>query len=421
MKSITMMFLIVMIVNGASLQNTVKRSINNDPVLKALKKDLLMSRMDTGIVSASYGLNANLSAFAGDEFTQTPANEQNTKYSLIHGITITGNYNLYSGHKNEFEIKEKLEYEKLARLKLVDKKISIAKETAIYYIEVLKRYYIYQEYVKSVNNYKRLIKKISKKVEEGGGRESDLIQTKSRMKYEQTSMLIAKQEYLQALLLLSKYTGVRPNIKTMKLPKLQKLPSLNYLLNRAKKYNTSIGSLILQKNISSHLIEVQKSRLYPTIDIEGLGNISYNEYGIDGANKNARITIAAKYRLYDSGATKLSIEKAKLQSLKMGDSIRDAQREVLNNIKILYNKYDLYRDRIKTIEQNIRYAKEAEVLYIKEEEETGERSIIDILNIQKEYSTAKIAKIDSKYTAMQIYYDLMGSTPDILNMFHISK
>jgi adhesin transport system outer membrane protein len=81
----------------------------------------------------------------------------------------------------------------------------------------------------------------------------------------------------------------------------------------------------------------------------------------------------------------------------------------------------MYRKKLSVINKHISNAKKTERLYIKEEEETGERSIIDILNIQQEYNSAEIAKIDTKYTAMQLYFDLLANSSEILDYFKISR
>ncbi len=421
MKSAILVLLIISVSGAMSLSATIRQSISRDPSVRLLKKEIIMSRLDTDMVSASYAPKIDISSFVGLERSQTPANEGKAKNSVIKNIDITGNYNLFSGHKESFEMKEKIEYTKLAKNKLLEKKITLAKEVSVYYLEVLKKYYIYREYIKSVKKYRKLLSKMSKMVKVGGGKDSDLVQTRARMNFEQTSMLLAKQEYRQALLMLEKYIGRKLNIRGMKRPKIGKLPSLKHLINKVKRYNTSLGALLLQKNILNHRIGIEKSNLYPTIDLKAQGSISSNQFGIRGINKNVRIVVAAKYRLYDGGATNLAIEKARLKVLRMSDAIQNAQREIVANIKNMYIKYKLYKERIHIINQHISNAKKAEKLYTKEEEETGGRSIVDILNIQREYSSAKIAKIDSKYTAMQIYFELLGSTPDILKTFHIYR
>ena len=110
-----------------------------------------------------------------------------------------------------------------------------------------------------------------------------------------------------------------------------------------------------------------------------------------------------------------------MQVLKASNSIQDAKREILIGLKRTYNNYVMYRKKLSVINKHISNAKKTEKLYIKEEEETGERSIIDILNIQQEYNSAEISKIDTKYTIMQLYFELISNTSEILNYFHVAK
>jgi len=358
----------------------------------------------------------------GKERTRTPANLGDSKTYTTKNIGITGKYNLFSGYKKEFLVKEKEAAARLAENKLKEGLIKVSKEISLAYIDMIKKYQIYRKYQKNITNYKRTLKKVSFKIKDGGGRDSDLFQTKSRMNYEETNLLTAKQQFEDSKIALGKYLGKIPDISGMRDPKVnQKYLNLKRLISKTKKYNASLGNLVVQKEISNFLMEQQKSNMYPTLDLEVSKNWAEDQHGILGIDNSDRIGLNLKYNIYNGGADTLNIEKAKIQILKSGDSIEDAKREILVSLKRTYNNYLMYRKKLSVINKHINNAKKTEGLYIKEEEETGERSIIDILNIQQEYNSAEITKIDTKYTAMQLYFDLLANTSEILDYFKISR
>ena len=422
MKSVLVIILLTLGVFGQSLQQVVKKGLELDPRIKVLVKEYTIALKDIAMVEANYLPTVDVAAFAGKERTKTPANLGDSRTFTVKSVAVTGNYNLFSGYKKKFLVKEKEAAAKLAENKLKEGLIAVSQEISMAYIDIIKRYQIYNKYKKNINNYKRTLKKVSFKIKDGGGRDSDLFQTKSRMNYEETNLLTAKQAYQDSKIVLAKYLKKVPSIAEMRDPRVNaKYLSLNRLIGKAKKYNASLGNLIYQKEIAQSFIGQEKSKYYPTLDFEISKNWASDQHGILGIDESDRIGINLKYNIYNGGSDSLGIERAKLQTLKAGDSIEDASREVIANVKRNYNNYVLYKQKLTAINKHIRNAKKTERLYIKEEEETGERSIIDILNIQQEYNSAEIARIDAKYTVMQLYFQLIASTSEILDHFKISK
>jgi adhesin transport system outer membrane protein len=407
---------------GQSLQYMVKKGLDRDPRIRVLVHEYNSALKDIALVEANYRPTVDVTGFIGKERTQTPANIGKSKTYTAKNLGITGKYNLFSGYKKEFLVKEKEAAARLAENKLKEGLIKISKEISFAYIDMIKKYQIYRKYQKNITNYKRTLKKVSFKIKDGGGRDSDLFQTKSRMNYEEANLLTAKQQFEDSKIALGKYLGRVPDIGGMRDPRVNtKYLNLKRLIRKTKKYNASLGNLVVQKEISNFLMEQQKSNMYPTLDLEISKNWAEDQHGILGIDNSDRIGLNLKYNIYNGGADRLKIEKAKIQILKSSDAIEDAKREILVNLKRTYNNYLMYRKKLSVINKHISNAKKTERLYIKEEEETGERSIIDILNIQQEYNSAEIAKIDTKYTAMQLYFDLLANTSEILDYFKISR
>lgn len=422
MKIILIIAIFTLSVFGQSLQQVVKKGLELDPRIKVLVQEYNIALKDIAMIEANYLPTVDVAAFAGKERTRTPANIGKTRTYTVKSAAVTGKYNLFSGYKKKFLVEEKEAAAKLAENKLKEGLIAVSQEISMAYIDMIKRYQIYNKYKKNINNYKRTLKKVSFKIKDGGGRDSDLFQTKSRMNYEETNLITAKQAYEDSKIVLAKYLKRVPSISGMRDPRVNtKYLKLSRLIGKAKKYNASLGNLIFQKEIAQSFIGQEKSKYYPTLDFEISKNWASDQHGILGIDESNRIGINLKYNIYNGGSDALGIERAKMQTLKAGDSIADASREVIVNVKRNYNNYKLYKQKLTAINKHIKNAKRTERLYIKEEEETGERSIIDILNIQQEYNSAEIARIDAKYTVIQLYCQLIASTSEILDHFKISK
>lgn len=319
-------------------------------------------------------------------------------------------------------IKEKETAVKLAENRLEEGIISVSTEISNAYLNMIKRHKIYVKQQENIRSYERTLNKVSQKIKDGGGRDSDLFQTRSRMNFAETNLLIARQDYQDAQIDLGQFIARMPSISGMHDPKVStNYMRLNRLLSTAKKRNATLNNFRLQKEISAFIMEQQKANYYPTVDLEVSKNWAKELHGIIGIDDNERIGLNLKYNLYNGGKDATNVERAKLQILKAKDSVSEAERNVVTTVKRTFNSYMMYKKRVRAIDVHIKNAKKTEKLYIKEEEETGERSIIDILNIQQEYNSAQIARIDAKYTSLQLYFSLLSSTSEILDYLAISK
>ena len=237
MKMKIVLFVVLCTVNvfGQSLQYIVKKGLEYDPRIKILVHEYDSALKDIALVESSYRPTVDVTGFIGKERTETPASFGKSKTYTSKNIGIVGKYNLFSGYKKEFLIKEKEAAARLAENKLKEGLIKVSKEISFTYIDMIKKYQIYRKYQKNITNYKRTLKKVSFKIKDGGGRDSDLFQTKARMNYEETNLLTAKQQFEDSKIALGKYLGKIPDIGGMRDPRVnQKYINLKRLIRKTK-------------------------------------------------------------------------------------------------------------------------------------------------------------------------------------------
>ncbi len=422
MKSIILLILITLGLSAASLKSIVKEGLELDPRIKQLVTEYSIALKDLELVEGNYRPTLDISGFGGRERTKTPANlGASTLYNASSAQAIAG-YNLFAGFEDMYLIKEKETAVKLAENRLEEGIISVSTEISNAYLNMIKRHKIYVKQQENIRSYERTLKKVSQKIKDGGGRDSDLFQTRSRMNFAETNLLIARQDYQDSQIELAQFIARMPSISGMHDPRTSaSRMRLNRLVSTATKRNATLNNFRLQKEISAFIMEQQKASYYPTVDLEVSKNWAKELHGIIGIDDNERIGLNLKYNLYNGGKDASNVERAKLQILKAKDSVSEAERNVVTTVKRTFNSYTMYQKRVRAIDLHIKNAKKTEKLYIKEEEETGERSIIDILNIQQEYNSAQISRIDAKYNSLQLYFALLASTSEILDYLAISK
>lgn len=408
---------------GESLQHIVRLALKSDPEIKMLIQDYHMALQDVEIARGHFRPTLDVSGFAGKEYTHSLATNGKNIFLTEGDLSLTGKYNLFSGHRDEYRVKEKEAAAKLAESRLKEGMIRVSKKITFAYLDLLKKYKIYRKHQHSIATYRQILKKISQKIKDGGGRESDMMQIRSRMNYEESNLFAAEQQYEDALIELEQYTGaslVRP--AKLRTPKVHtRNLKLKKLLYRARKHNPTLSALALREKIAYYQAKGLESSYYPTVDLEASGTVAKNRGGVPGLSRGGRIGVGFHYNIYNGGRDKATIEKGRLKMLKTQHLSRKIRRRLVTNLKKTYRDFRTIQGRLRAIGTHIANAKKTEKLYMKEEEETGGRTIIDILNIEQEYNAAQISQITARYTVMQLYFNLLAYSSDILHYLKLSK
>lgn len=408
---------------GASLQHVVRLALKSDPEIKMLVQEYHMALQDVEIAQGHFRPTLDISGFAGKEYTHSLATNGDDVLLTEGDLSLTGKYNLFAGHRDTYRVKEKEAAAKLAEARLKEGMIRVSKKITFAYLDLLKKYKIYRKHQQSIATYRQILKKISQKIKDGGGRESDMMQIRSRMNYEESNLYAAEQQYEDAQIELEHYAGTssaRP--AKLRTPKVHtRSLKLKKLLYRARKHNPTLAALALREKIAYYQAKELESSYYPMVDLEASGTVAKNRGGVHGLSRGGRVGVSFHYNLYNGGKDKAKIEKGRLKMLKTQHLSAKIRRRLVTNLKKTYRDFRTLQGRVRAIGTHIANAKKTKKLYMKEEEETGGRTIIDILNIEQEYNAAQISQITARYTAMQLYFNLLAYSSDILHHLRLSK
>jgi adhesin transport system outer membrane protein len=254
--------------------------------------------------------------------------------------------------------------------------------------------------------HKEFQDQIQKRVRSGKSNKADLEQMNSRVALAE-SQLIARQELLeQARSEFFRQVGMEPESLETNVVDYSLVPAtLEEAVDIALATNPRIKSLEAALKASDASITEAKAAYMPRFDLELEATRDQNVNGIDKKSHSEQAMVRMSYNLYNGGADKarhlatLSEKEAARQALE------DVKRSVAKDVRVSWFEYQMTSKRMSALQAQVRAAKATKIAY-KSQFDVGQRTLLDVLDSEREYNNARIVlettKSDRDYSVYQL-------------------
>ncbi len=236
---------------------------------------------------------------------------------------------------------------------------------------------------------------------------------------------LAQQNYDNALSSFERIVGDVKSATDLKKPVIGKLPAnnLSELVSMALKNNPTIEVSEADIKAARAAIKRAESPFYPRIDVKAESYWNKNLHGvaIDAPTPSAyeedtgyNALLYVKYNIFNGFADKANKEAAQHRLLNKNSTLSDAKRYIQAYTEIAWQTFESTKEQLVHLDNTIEASGQTVADYLKEHE-LGRRSIIDLLNIELEYNSAKNRKTTAEYDRLIAYYQLLAYTGSILN------
>ncbi len=164
----------------------------------------------------------------------------------------------------------------------------------------------------------------------------------------------------------------------------------------------------LLEEASVHQIEVAKGDLLPTVSLQAQGVVS-DDWSVAG-NQNESLSISGvvSVPLYDGGRTYSSVREAKHKASQKRIQVIEANRAVREAVQVSWNSLSAARQTISAAKQQVSAANQA-LDGVKQENEAGTRTTLDVLNAQSEVFDARITQVNAEHDAVVAAFELLAA------------
>ncbi len=394
--------------SALTLKEVVRESLQTNPSMQKRISDYKAVRYDLDKAHAGYRPTVDLTGSIGPEHTETKTAESDLTRKEL-GIVATEN--LFAGFHTEYHVKEQESRVNAARATVLQHANMLALEVIETYMEVLKQKALLDLEKENVKTHERIYAMIREKTTQGIGRRSDMEQTDGRLALAYSNYINQLNNYQDSLINLERLYGKAIEGSVLETPPSPNLPdkSLSSLKALALQYHPTL--MIEHENVLAReaQLEKEKAAFYPSLDAELSADMRDDTDGIEEKTDAYRALLRLNYNLYNGG----SDEATRLQNLQyiasQNDSKNEQLRAVTEKLKLSWTAYQLRSRQLPCAELYADLSHTTSASY-SEEYQLGRRSLLDLLNVELEYTDARRNVVGTTHELLLSRYRILENT-----------
>lgn len=379
----------------STLKDAIHSAIENHPEVEEKWHNFL---------SSSYGYKASRSGYRPkvDFAIGYDARRQdygpNRSYNGAYGeITLT--QMLYDGAFTRSEVSRFDNLQLVSYFNLLETSEKVALETFAAYLDVLKQRELVELARKNFSTHHRVFKQIEKSAKAGVARSADLEQINGRLALAQSNLVTEMSNLHDISARYMRLVGTLPaakldNFNFVESPLPDNVEDTLLLAYQGSPiYHAALRNILAAESAN----QAAKSDYRPKINLNArYGSQTYDGLGYDDGQSEASIGIELRYNLYNGGHDKANIRRS-LQQINAAKDQRDlACINVRQSVQVAFNATRTLSEQLPILNRH-RLASARVATSYKQQFDIGQRTLLDVLDIENEHFQAGRAWVNARY------------------------
>ncbi|MBK9440393.1 MAG: TolC family outer membrane protein [Comamonadaceae bacterium] len=340
-----------------------------------------------------------LNSRAGRESRSTPQTDYGSYNLGANQLTL--NQLLFDGMWTSNETK-RLGYAKLARYyELAEASEASALAAVLAYADVARYRELVQAGTENYAEHKLAAQQLEERSKGGVGRGADTEQANGRLALAEASLVTELANLQNASTRYLRVVGEKPPDSLPPLPdpfKLGEMPAtVDLLMGQGFQGNPALNAALENSRAYKTAVDSRKAFFLPRLDGRLYQNRERNTDGVLGDTRVAGIELLLNANLYRGGADKARQNQALDQSKQVRDLQEKVCREVRQALSVAYSDTRSLAEQQQHQSQHRLSTEKAREAY-RQQFVIGQRTLLDLLDTQKEYYEANRAYINARYS-----------------------
>ena len=276
------------------------------------------------------------------------------------------------------------------------------------YLDVQRTFELLELQKENVAKHRDYLSQIEKRASSGRGSQADVRQAEGRLALSEANLLTAEGNFRTAQVDYNEVVGDAPReLEPFRSP-IGGLPSsLEVALQQAFDNSPALKSADHDIKAAEHAIESAESQFMPRLDLE-LGAAKNNNLdGSDGTNDEMFAIARVRYNAYTGGADTARVNEQKARLSEAQENKSFDERTVEENVYKSWNDLKTSQTRLTPLNTHVMSANDTRDAY-KKQFDINQRTLLDVLDSEVEYVTAKSALINGRYAVDFAVYELLS-------------
>lgn len=411
LKPAALLFALLMLPAGAQADpftEALASTYNTHPRLKSEREqvkavDEQVSQAVSGWrpqLSATYEKGKQRTSFDGSPKT---SNDQQTKQLSVEQP-------IYSGGSTVAGTKAAENTVKAARADLSQAEQEVLFAGAQAYMDVVRDQALLELSLLNVEVLRQQLKASKDRFDVGELTRTDVAQSEARLSQAISEASQAEGNLESSKAVFKRVVDFAPG-DDLPLPEVEKLlpATLEESVKVAEDGNPQILAAQFRKEAADDTVDVRTASLLPELSLRGTmrrqdGVGSFGESTLDSDS----VVLSLQLPLYQSGAEYSRVREAKKQAQQRHFDTIDIEQEIRQNVTRAWESYETTRATIEANESAVRAA-EIALEGVKQEQQYGARTIIDVLDAEQELFSTRVALVRAKRDRYVAMFNVLGT------------
>lgn len=392
-----------------ALQQAVEQAVHTNPEVLAAGSRRLAA--DEGLKQARAGylprvdVNAATGRVRLDSHSTRAMGLADSSYaSHLAGVTIT--QMLFDGFGVSSDVERQGARIEGAAYRVGATAEDIALRTVGVYVEVLRRQETVAIGMANLEAHQHIYDQIRLGADNGVLRRADLYQAESRLALAQANLRAEQGALQEAVTAFLRVVGAPPQGLSRPESLAAVLPATEreaMLVAGASHPALGAGQADIAEAEAAR--SLARSAMWPRLELEV--GAARDRDRVLGTTDERSVMLRVRYNLFRGNADKARINEAGYQIQEAEQNLERLRRQVQESVSLAYNAYRTAQDRLASLEQYVQASDATRVSYGRQFR-IGQRSLLDLLNAENEYFSARTAYVTGQYTQLASQYRILA-------------
>ncbi|MEM8970545.1 MAG: TolC family outer membrane protein [Pseudomonadota bacterium] len=395
---------------GQSLREAMIAAYRNNPLLQSQR--LQTRAVDEHVPQALSGYRPKVSGEGFYGITSRDAKEPRVDQDAAetYGYSLKVEQPLFDGFRTRNSVREAESKVRGSRHDLRAKENDLLFETASVYFDVLRAEgnLLYRR--KALTAMRRELVGAQERVRRGQSSITDLEQSRQRAALARSEKKKAAAELRVSQLRFVRITAIKPrSLRMVRLPTPHLPRSLRQAINLAETNSPIIGSADSRTEAARHAANRARGELLPSATIVGIYDRSFNSS--TGYRDEEASSVVGRIRvpLFQGGQVYSRVRQAKSRAASLDRAASAAKLRVGEAVGAAWTEFKTARQRLSIESESVK-AGERALAGVKEEHQAGRRTLLDVLDAERELVDARIRLLSTKRDLQVGAYALLRAT-----------
>ena len=404
-----------MVTCALELDDYVTEVVESNPVVREQVHNYRQVIQDYRIALAGWRPSLDLEATTGRFSREAPNTSQNRKNFTSSEATLTLTQNLFAGFDTTHEISQAQALISGSAYRLYDTADNVALDSIQAYFEVLQEARLVELAKDNVESHERILAQIMERNVAGIGLLSEVEQTEGRVAQAHASLIAQQNNLRDAQSRAHQFLGRYVDPRTLEEPVVPPEPPEGFqeVLAHALAEHPAIRSAASNIEASRMNYRLSKASDYPSLDLQLQQNLADDLSGVDGGTDERSVQLVLRYNLFRGGADRAEQQKAVSVLYEDKAFLDRVRRQVIDTLNLAWAADRSIREQLPYLRTHVEKARQTLNTYY-DEFELNLRDLIDLLDAESEFNTARIRLTEARYESAVARYRIYEGAGNLL-------